>query len=162
MRDQIVSYFSGEKSGAAVLVLIGLCALSAGAALVLRGGGYRGAALPILLVALVELGVGIGVYARTDRQVAGILAGTEQAPQDTARAELSRMSAVMRTFEIIKIVELVIIGAGVVLVYALRRNDFAFAAGIGCIAQGATMLLFDLIAERRAEPYVAALRTLTG
>jgi len=160
MRDQLLTYFAGEKLGGIVAALLGVVALAVAIALVASRSSYRGMAVPLGLIALLELGVGIGVWARTEKQVATLLGELERAPAEMARAELVRMHTVMRNFRIIKIVELVVFVLGVVLTYAFARHPFAFAAGLGCIAQASVLLLFDLLAEHRAEPYVAALRAL--
>ncbi len=67
----------------------------------------------------------------------------------------------MRNFSIVKIVEIAIFAPGVALTYGFPRSDFAFAAGVGCVLQSAFLLVFDLIAERRGELYVEALRRMT-
>jgi hypothetical protein len=58
----------------------------------------------------------------------------------------------------VEIVELCLFAVAVVLVFAGARSDFWFAFGVGLLAQTSLMLTFDLIAERRAVAYVAALR----
>ncbi len=40
------------------------------------------------------------------------------------------------------------------------EDPTSFSAGLGCVAQAATLLVFDFIAERRALPYVEALGAL--
>jgi hypothetical protein len=160
MREAIMSYFMAEKYGAMILLFAGLATLGAAIALVAIRSSYRGMAVPLALFALFELGIGGGVGARTDGQVAGLLDKFTHAPSEMAREELSRMGPVMRNFEIVKIVEIAVFALGVALVYACRRNDFAFAAGVGCVLQASLLLIFDLIAARRAEVYVEALRGL--
>jgi hypothetical protein len=162
MREAILSYFTAEKYGAMILVVAGVAALGAALALVATRSGYRGMALPLALLALVELGIGGVVWARTDRQAATLLEELAREPAAMARGELSRMGPVMRNFEIVKVVEIVIFAVGVALAYAGRRNDFVFAAGVGCVLQASLLLVFDFIAARRAEAYVEVLRGLAS
>ena len=158
LRTELVHYFGLEKSWTIGLALFGLAALGLALFLWFARGPYRGAALPIGLFALLELSVGIGVAARTSDQVAGLLEQVERT-SDMAEERL-RMERIVRTFEIVKVAELVLLATGVALTYALRSSHFAFAVGVGLIAQCGALLVFDLIAERRAEPYLAALRAL--
>ncbi|MCI0389833.1 MAG: hypothetical protein MOB07_13880 [Acidobacteria bacterium] len=160
MREAILSYFMAEKYGAMILLFAGLATIGTAIALVATRSSYRGMAAPLALFALIEVGIGGGVWARTDGQVAGLLDEFSRAPSAMVRGELSRMGPVMRNFEIVKIVEIAVFALGVTLAYACRRNDFAFAAGVGCVLQASLPLVFDLIAARRAEVYVEVLRDL--
>jgi len=74
-----------------------------------------------------------------------------------ASAKIAR-TGVMRSLQIIKIVELALFAAGVAMTYAMRSGGFAF--GVGLVAQSSLMLVFDLFAEARAEPYLRALQGL--
>jgi hypothetical protein len=78
-----------------------------------------------------------------------------------AHDELARMGPVMRNFAIVIVVELAVLAGGVVLALAFR-SDFAFAAGIGCIAQASFLLIFDLFAQRRGQQYVDTLRQVVS
>ena len=155
-------YFVGEKREAFVILVTGILAVALSGFLLATKDSYRGMAVPLLLIGLLEVGVGGAVFGRTNAQVATLEADLARAPQATTRRELERMRIVMRTFAIVKIVELVIFALGVALTYTMRRNEFAFAAGVGCVAQASVILLFDLFAERRAEPYLEALRQAVG
>jgi hypothetical protein len=154
-RTELVTYFGLEKSWTTGLALFGAAALVLAIWLWLAKGPYRGAAVPLALFALVELGIGAGVALRTDQQAGELLQQLDGGNE--LSAERARMQGVLRTFEIVKLAELVLIAAGVGLTYALRSSNFAFSAGVGLIAQCSLLLLFDLIAERRAEPYFEAL-----
>jgi hypothetical protein len=72
------------------------------------------------------------------------------------------MKSVVRTFEVLKILEIILIAVGIALTYAFRRNDFAYSAGIGMVLQGSIMLVFDLVAAGRTERYLEALRAVVG
>jgi hypothetical protein len=127
-------------------------------ALVATKSSDRGMIWPLALLGLFEVIIGVGLWARTDAQVAAPIDQLARAPTDMARAELGRMGPVMRNFKIVKAVEILVLPGGIVLSFTARRSNTAFAVGIGCIAQAALLLVFDLFAERRAERYVEALR----
>jgi len=160
MKEQLIDYFIGEKRAALILVVAGIVALATAIALVATRSSYRGMAVPLGLVALFELGIGVVLLTRTDAQIAALLDQFARVPANMARAELARMGPVMRIFVIVKIAELLVLAGGVILTYAARRSDFAFAAGVGCVAQAGLLLVFDLFAERRAERSIEVLRAL--
>ena len=70
------------------------------------------------------------------------------------------MNKVMRSFHLYKVVEIAILAAGIVMTFAFRSRDGLYAAGIGCILQGALMLVFDLFAEHRAQVYIDHIQRL--
>lgn len=162
MKEALVTYFAAEKRGAMILVLMGVLALGVAAAVTLTRSNYRSMAIPLALLALVELAIGIGVYARTDGQVAGLLTTLGTSPVEAARGEITRMNGVMRAFAVVEIVEIVVFAAGVVLAMTARASDVRFAVGLGCIMQASALLCFDLFAERRAVPYMEALQGTFG
>ena len=51
---------------------------------------------------------------------------------------------------------------GIALTFAFAQREFVFAAGVGCIAQGAFMLVLDLFAEHRGVAYLRLLRGLSS
>lgn len=158
MLDALTAYFTGEKHGALALMIIGGAALTAALVLLATKSDYRAMAIPLGLVAILQLAVGVGLYARTDPQVDALVEQHTAEPAALIAAEATRMDRVMKSFEVIKIVELALIAIGVALTYAFAHRPAIHAVGIGLIIQATTMLVFDLTAERRAVPYVDALR----
>ncbi|MGH8528309.1 MAG: hypothetical protein ACRETN_00485 [Nevskiales bacterium] len=161
MKEQLIAYFTGEKQGGVILIVAGILALAAAIALLTARSSYRGMAPPLALLGLLELALGVLLLARVDARVAGLLDLLARAPVELVQAELARMEQVMRSFSLLKIVELLVFAGGVAATYLFRRSDFIFAAGIGCIAQAAFLLMFDLFAERRAAEYLEALRAMS-
>lgn len=160
MKEELVAYFAAEKWGALILVVAAVAALATAAALVATKSTYRGMALPLAILGLVELVIGGVLLARTDGQVAALLNSLAVAPGDMARAELARMAPVMRTFTIVLIGEVVVLSGGLVLTYIAGRSDFLYALGVGLVAQAGVLLVFNLFAVRRAAHYVDLLRAL--
>ena len=58
MQEQMVRYFSAEKSESWLFILVGLGAIAASVWLLRTGSSYRGMAYPLIAVALIQLGVG--------------------------------------------------------------------------------------------------------
>ncbi|HEX2569772.1 MAG TPA: hypothetical protein VH877_09460 [Polyangia bacterium] len=162
MHDELVRYFSAEKSESLLFLLAGVGALVASALLVRNGSPYRGMAIPLVIVGLIQVVVGASVYLRTDAQVATLTGLFDGTPTEFQRAELARMAVVMRSFQIYKAIEIVILLGGIVLALLYPHRERLYAAGIGCILQGSLMLVLDLFAEKRGQIYIDAIRRLAG
>ena len=160
MKEEIVAYFLAEKRAAMILLAVGSVALAAAIALIAAKSSYRAMAWPLALIAIGELMIGSVLVARTDGQLAALLDQFAKAPAGMAHAELNRMGRVTRNFEVVKVIELLVFAGGVFVAYRSRSSDFGFAIGVGLIAQSSLLLVFDLIAARRAERYVELLRTV--
>lgn len=158
MREHLASYFFAEKWEGLVFVVVGVAAIVA--TIALWRGPYRGMGVPLVLVALVQIAVGGAVFLRTDAQVAELRAELDAAPAQLRAREVPRMEKVMANFRVYKAIEISVVALGIALALLFRRRDFVFAAGIGCIVQGAFMLVLDLFAEHRGEAYLAAVRAL--
>ena len=155
LRAATLTYFGLEKVWTTGLAVAGICALILAISLWLSKGAYRGSAIPLALLGLFEIGIGAGVALRTDRQVHDLVAQVDSGEDMTV--ERDRMVKVMRTFEVVKIAEIVLITVGVVMTYAFRDRPMAFSAGVALIAQCGALLVFDLVAEQRAGVYASAL-----
>jgi len=163
MAPELARYFAAEKAESVLFVAAGALAIAASIWLVASASAYRGMAAPLALIALIQVGVGASVYARTDGQVAALESSLHDgAPNRDAavRAERARMSRVLSNFQTYKYIELALFAAGVALALFARR-DFVFSVGAGLIAQSSLMLLLDLFAERRADRYLEFLTRLS-
>ena len=160
MREVLTGYFAAEKLESWFFLGVGLAALAVAAWLWATGSGARGMAVPLVLVGLIQAVVGASVGLRTDAQVAALTAQLEREPKGLQAAEVPRMEKVMANFTLYKVVELAVLLGGVALTVFLRRSEFAYFAGVGCVLQGSLMLVLDLFAEHRGEAYLAALRAL--
>jgi MFS family permease len=152
---EIVTYFQLERAWTWGLAVLGLLGLVLAGYLWLARGAWRGAALPIGIFAIIEIAVGVSVALRSPAQAAELVrradAGEDLGP------ERVRIDGVARTFAILKIAELMLFAAGVVVIYGLRGSSFAVAVGLGVIVQCSALFAFDLVASRRAEVYRDAL-----
>ncbi len=159
LHESLTVYFEGEKSAGLVLAVVGALALAWGG-LVLRGGAgdLRGALWPVMLVGVLQLAVGVGLYARTDAQVAGLRAQHAREPAAFFAAETARMEKVQRSFVAIEWVELALLVVGVALALGRKGSTTAWGVGTGMVVQAAVMLAFDLVAERRGAAWLEALR----
>ena len=60
-------------------------------------------------------------------------------------------------FILYKIIEIVLLPAGIALTFFFRQNNLFYAVGIGLIVQSALMLGMALFAEKRGDEYLAAI-----
>lgn len=159
MTDPIVSYFSAEKSEAALFMAVGLIAIAAALYLALARSTWKAMAIPLVAIAAIQIVVGSTVFFRTAEQVETLQAQYAADRAAFVADETSRMQVVMKNFEIYKAIEIALLAAGIALATFLRRNTSWRAFGVGLALQSALMLVLDLFAEHRAGEY---LRFVTG
>lgn len=156
--ESLVIYFQGEKSAGLVLAVIGVMALAWGG-LILRGGAgdLRGVLWPVMLIGALQLAIGVGLYARTDRQVAALQAQLAREPAVFFAAETPRMQKVQRNFVWIEVVEVALFVVGVGLAMGMKSSPVPWGVGTGLALQAGVMFAFDLLAERRGAAWLDAL-----
>lgn len=161
MEEELLRYFDGERTGSVLYLVVAAVAILVSVHLLANESDYRFVAAPLLVVAALQLVAGGAVFLRTPKQVTRLAVELDDQPEAFRAAELPRMERVQRNFRIFKVVEIVLILAGILLTYLYRGNIALYSVGIGLIAQGAAMLVFDLLAERRADLYVEVLRNFS-
>jgi len=158
MQHALVTYFVGEKRWSLVFVALGVAAQAAAFAVWRGAGPFRGAALPLAGVALIELAVGGTVFLRTDAQVAQLEDQLRREPGAFHAAETARMTGIMRSFTVIKTVEIALLGVAVALLLACRPPAFAAGVGLGLLLQAGVTLAADVVAEHRGRIYLEAVK----
>lgn len=86
----------------------------------LTRGAYAGAAVPLVLLGLLSVAIGAGVYARTDSQVAHLSESLWERRADVAKQEVARMTRVRRAASFLLVFDLVADQRAVVYLEALR------------------------------------------
>lgn len=161
-------YFIGEKQESLLFLIIGIAAVVAAVVFFFfiktNPSLYKGMAIPLFAIGLIQLVVGYTVYARSDKQRLDVAynIGTEPVMYSKS-AELPRMKAVIKNFVIYRWTEIALILAGVVLIFLFRSNpdrSFLFGLGITLALQAAIMLGADHFAEKRGETYTKQLQDL--
>lgn len=154
MEDYMSTYFTAEKQEAMLFMAVGIAALVVSFYLFKADSTYKGMMYPLVIVAVIQLVVGSTVYFRTDRQVAALESLLKDDPAAYKAEELQRMETVMKNFRVYKSIEIILLAIGIVLTFALRKNNLWNSVGIGLIIQSSLMLILDLFAEKRAHDYV--------
>jgi hypothetical protein len=156
------SYFDGEKQGATVALVLGVASLAFSFWLFRSSSPFRAMMFPVVLIGLLEVGLGVGLHLRTPSQVAALQSGLAENPTGTRDKELERMQRVQRSFTIIKIVEALLIAASVAVIFAMKERPVVVGAALGILLQASALLVFDVFAERRGAEYLAYLEGLPG
>ncbi|HEX2340201.1 MAG TPA: hypothetical protein VHI98_06950 [Vicinamibacterales bacterium] len=157
MQDIVLSYFNGEKHAGLLLVAIGAIGIAAAVLFFQPRWGLRSLAITLALLALAEIALGAGLYLRTDSQVNGLIT---QLTSDRPRFdsdERARMVRVQRNFVVIEYVELAVIIACAVIAITQKHRPVVTGVALGLLINGAFLLAFDLIAERRGAIYLSAI-----
>lgn len=158
------TYFRGEKLEALWFILpAGILLVILGGVTVKaeRGGFAWGVAIPCLLFGLILIGTGIGVGTRTNGQVAEIEQIFQENPAAMVQKELPRMEKVNSNFKLTFTVFGALVAVGLIIHYFGGPN-WGRGVGAALILISAIGLLVDGFAERRAEPYTAALEEIAG
>ena len=153
----ILKYFRAEKDAGFYIIIVGAVIIALSVWLWWSGSRFRAMAIPLVVIAIIEVVVGSVIYLRTDKQIDTL---TEQYYTDReafAIAETTRMERIMSGFQIYKWIEmgLLVVGLGLIVVY--RKRPVLIGVGMGLVIQAAIMLGFDNVACERAQVYLEAL-----
>lgn len=157
MQDALHAYFEGEK--AAGLFLAGLGAVGLVATFLLFRH-QRALALTLGFFAVAGIAIGIGLYLRTDPQVAKLVAQLTSDPARFTTEEGARMAKVQRNFVVIEYVEIALLFVGGIAAIVMKAKPTASGIALGLVVAAGIFLTFDVIAERRGASYVTAIRNL--
>jgi hypothetical protein len=158
--DVIAAYFRGEKSEAALIMLAGAVSLAAALWLwfSVREPFARGLAAALLLTAALGLGVGGGVYFRTDAQVARLQDLQRSSPAGFAAEEGPRIRQVVRSFGIYRLCYAAAVLLALLFVFVLGK-PIHHGLAVGLLILAALGLTIDYYAEARAARYAEGLET---
>jgi hypothetical protein len=156
----IRTYFGGEKSEAALILMAGVICLVAAVWLWfwVRQPFARGLAASLLLVAALGLSVGGSVYFRTDTQVRQLLELQQRDPGRFAAQEGHRIHEVVKSFGAYRICYAVAVLLALGFVFAMGKPLYHGLA-VGLLLLAALGFTIDYYAEARAIGYVKSLET---
>ena len=162
-KNLIEKYFLAEKNESMLFMAIGILAilLAIMGWLYFKTAFWKGAAIPFLVIALMQLVVGYTVYARSDDQRIDMVYNLDMNPDKISQVELPRMEVVNKNFVIYRWIEIVLALAGMGLYVYFRENssqEFWKGLGFALFIQAILMLGADYFAEQRAHSYTAAIR----
>lgn len=157
----IHKYFIAEKQESLFILIIGAVAILLAIIFFFfiktNPSFYKGAAVVLMAIGLIQTIVGFNVYTRTDKQKSDVAYNIGMEPASyTKNTELPRITKVMKSFVIYRWVEITSIICGIVLIFLYKSNpdkSFWVGFGIALVLQGFIMLGADYFAEKRAELY---------
>jgi hypothetical protein len=161
-KADIEKYFLAEKQAGLLFLVIGAIAIVVAVVffLVLKTNFYKGAALPLVLIGILQLAVGIAVFKRSDEDRFRNVYAYGMDPNQLRDKELPRIKAVNKNFVLLRWVEVLLLLAGIGLMFYFKSNTgktFWFGLGVALAIQAVLMLGADYFAEKRALQYTAGL-----
>lgn len=161
-KADIEKYFLAEKQAGLLFLVIGAIAVVVAVVLffVLKTNFYKGAALPLVVIGILQLAVGITVFKRSDEDRFRNVYAYGMDPNQLRDKELPRMKTVNKNFVVMRWVEVVLLLAGIGLMFYFKSNadkTFWFGFGVALAIQAALMLGADFFAEKRALQYTVGL-----
>lgn len=162
--NPVVKYFNGEKAESYIFILIGVIALAMAFYFIfaLKSSFWKGAAIPFIIVALLEFVVGYTIVTRSPKDIARVETFIQKEPQSIKTLEIPRMEKVMRNFVIFRYAEIALIILGIALMYSSMNETFWRGIGLGLFIQASIVLCLDFFAERRGHIYLEYLNQLSN
>lgn len=164
-KADVEKYFIAEKSESLLFIIIGIAAIVTAAIFFvgLKTPFWKGAAIPLFAIALLQITVGYTVYKRSDEQRKDMVYKMDMDPTAITKKEIPRMETVMNNFVVYRWVEIVLLAAGLVLFFMYRNNAakaFWCGLGVSLALQAAVMLAADYFAEARGRVYLEGIRSM--
>lgn len=168
-RVDIERYFIAEKQESVLFLIIGICAIvfALVALLVFKTSFWKGAAIPLLLVGIIQVIVGFTVYNRSDEDRIRNSYAFDLNPTELKEKELPRMQTVNKNFVIYRWAEITLLLIGLALVVKFKEplntltswggSNFWYGLGVFLAIQSVIMLGADYFAEKRALRYTKLL-----
>jgi len=165
-KTDIEKYFTAEKNESLVFIFIGIAAIILGILFFffLKTNFYKGMALPLILIAAIQITVGYTVYKRCDSDRQRNVYAYDLNPSELKGKEIPRMEKVNKNFVYYRWIEIVLILTGLVLIFLYRSEPsklFLYGLGVGLAIQAFIMLGADYFAEARAKSYTKGLKEFT-
>ena len=157
-KQDIEKYFLAEKQMGLLFIIIGSVAVVIGICFffLLKTSFYKGAAIPLLVIGLIQLVASVVIYNKSDKDRIANVYAHDLNPGQLKNEELPRMKKVIKNFAIIKWIETALVITGLALIFYFRNNEQkAFWYGLGLTLSVMIIITFiaDYAAERRAIMY---------
>ncbi len=157
-KRDIEAYFIAEKQESLLFLVIGMVALGLAGYFyfIQKSPVYKGLAIPLLVIGIIQVVVGFTVYTRSDRQRIENVYAYDMSPSKLQQEELVRMKTVNKNFQVYKWLEIGCLAAGVLLVILnckATNRQFLLGIGVGLLIEAVFMLGADYFAAKRAIRY---------
>jgi len=159
--DNILNYFNGERIQCFIGAIASIIFIAISVFFLLQQKTFlKGIAYPIILLSILLLLICIGIITRTSNNIERVSAFHKETPDRIQIEEIPRMEKVMKSFKMIKKIEVVIFIIGLVLTYLFWRNELIRGIAIGLVVISISLYTFDHIAESRGEKYIQFLKSI--
>lgn len=157
----IHDYFTEEKIASFFFIIIGSISIVLAFIFlfIIQYSFFKGLAIPFLFIGCIQVLLGTITVLRAPKDMIRVEQQLNQEPQKIITEELSRMEKIQKNFRIYKWIEITLLILGLILFCLFYKSAQSFwkGLGMGLIIQAGTLLTLDLIAEKRADTYVARL-----
>lgn len=159
----VTDYFNAEKFESLFFVGVGIIAIALGIYFwfIIKEPFYKGLAIPLALVALIQLSVGSTVYFRSTKDILMVENLIKKEPFKIQTEEIPRMNVVMKNFVFYRYVEFALMLCGLILFFVSPSQTIWKGLGIGLFIQASLLLSLDFFAEKRGTEYLKQLTTLS-
>lgn len=162
-KTDIEKYFIAEKQESFLFLGIGIAAIiiSLIGIFVWKTQFWKGASIPLITIAILQIIVGFTVYTRSDADRIRVVYALDMNPTDLKEKELPRMETVNKNFVVYRYVEIVLLVIGGILIYKGRNEDnqqFIYGIGVALAIQTLIILNADRFAEKRAFNYMQQIK----
>ena len=159
--DNIIAYFQGEKLQCLVGAFVSIIFIAFSIFFLFQQKAFlKGIAYATIPLAILLLIICVGVVYRTSTDIERVRTFYKETPQSIQADEIPRMEKVMKSFGIIKKVEIAIFMIGLALTVIFWQNEWIRGVAFGLFIMSASLYAFDHIAESRGESYIQFLHSL--
>jgi hypothetical protein len=157
-----IDYFTGEKSESFLFLVLGLVGLAMCIYIFVSCTFpfWKGFAVPLALVSVLEIVVGATLIYRTPKDVMRVENYIQNEKLKIKTDEIPRMEKVMKNFELFRYMEIALIVVGMLVFFVFQKNEFWKGLGLGLLIQSSIVLTLDGFAERRGSVYLEFLKSI--
>lgn len=152
--NMIDTYFNAERTTGLVFIIVGVVAIGVAIWGWRQGVFWRGAAWPLMIVALIQIGVGASVWLRSPGDLLRVQHSAAHEHAQIVEDEIPRMQGVIRDFSTSRWGEIAVLVAGLLLIALVPKGSLWQGIGVGLVVQVALILLLDSLADRRGRIYL--------
>jgi len=156
----IIKYFTAEKNESLIFLVVGMLSLIIAfyGMFSIKREFYKGLFYPLLIIGLIQVGVGGRIYQKTPGDMERALHQLEKEPDLLKTQELSRMGTVSGNFTFYRYVEIALAIVGILCWISFSKGSFWSGLGVGLTIQSLILLWGDFMAMARAEIYLDLLK----
>ncbi|MFH4968331.1 hypothetical protein V8G61_09015 [Gaetbulibacter sp. M240] len=159
--DSIVTYFNGEKFQCTIGAIASMILIASSIFFLFQQKAFlKGMAYATIPLSILLLVICVGVILRASTDIERVTTFYRNTPQNIQVEEIPRMEKVMKSFNIIRKVEIVFFIIGLALTIIFWRNELIKGLAVGLIIMSVSIYTFDFIAESRGEAYIQFLKSL--